>query len=84
MDTDKPGLSQISSPEHRVIESKPDSAVADLRFHAPWPQLQALAESVDLAKLDDIEHKHVPYGMGCASVADQLVVCHLKVRLWGC
>lgn len=53
---------QISSPEHRVVESKPDSAVADLRFHAPWPQLQALAESVDLAALDDIEHKHVPYG----------------------
>jgi NEDD8-activating enzyme E1 regulatory subunit len=56
-------VSQISSPEHRVVESKPDSAVADLRFHAPWPQLQALAESVDLAKLDDIEHKHVPYGV---------------------
>ena len=46
-----------------MVESKPDSAVADLRFHAPWPQLQALAESVDLAKLDDIEHKHVPYGV---------------------
>lgn len=53
---------QISSPEHRVIESKPDSAVADLRFHAPWTQLQALAESVDLTEMDDIEHKHVPYG----------------------
>jgi hypothetical protein len=59
-----------------VVESKPDSAVADLRFHAPWPQLQALAESVDLAKLDDIEHKHVPYGVWygneCWSIACML------------
>lgn len=53
---------QISSPEHRVIESKPDSVVMDLRFHAPWPQLQALTEALDLTTLDDIEHKHVPYG----------------------
>ncbi len=53
---------QISSPEHRVVESKPDNAVMDLRFHAPWPQLQALAEAVNLATADDIEHKHVPYG----------------------
>lgn len=57
-----------------MVESKPDSAVADLRFHAPWPQLQALAESVDLAKLDDIEHKHVPYGV-CDGNDCLLIAC---------
>lgn len=54
---------QISGPEHLVIESKPDSEVMDLRFHAPWPQLQSLAQSVDLENADDITHKHVPYGV---------------------
>lgn len=45
-----------------MVESKPDSAAQDLRFHAPWPQLQALAQSIDLDTADDIQHKHVPYG----------------------
>lgn len=54
---------RISGPEHLVIESKPDSEVQDLRFHAPWPELLSLAQSVDLATADDITHKHVPYGL---------------------
>ena len=58
----RPGCTQISAGEHRVVESKPDSAAQDLRFHAPWPQLQALAQSIDLDTADDIRHKHVPYG----------------------
>mmetsp|Transcript_20485 Transcript_20485/g.61666 ORF Transcript_20485/g.61666 Transcript_20485/m.61666 type:complete len:555 (-) Transcript_20485:2962-4626(-) len=57
------GYLRISTEEHRVVESKPDSAAQDLRFHAPWPQLQALAQSIDLATLNDIDHKHVPYGL---------------------
>ena len=53
---------QASTPEHRVIESKPDNAVEDLRFHRPWPELQHFADSVDLHTADDITHKHIPYG----------------------
>lgn len=49
-------------PEHRVIESKPDNAVEDLRFQRPWPQLQQFADSMDLHTADDITHKHIPYG----------------------
>ena len=55
-------LSQASLPEHRVIESKPDNAVEDLRFHQPWPQLQQFADSIELQTADDITHKHIPYG----------------------
>lgn len=54
---------RVSGPEHLVIESKPDSEAQDLRFHAPWPQLLSLADSVDLAAADDITHGHVPYGL---------------------
>ena len=49
-------------PEHNVIESKPDNTVIDLRLHAPWPQLQQFANSLDLATADDVMHKHIPYG----------------------
>lgn len=53
---------QASLKEHRVIESKPDNTVEDLRFHQPWPQLKHFADAIDLASADDITHKHVPYG----------------------
>lgn len=62
---------QASLHEHRVIESKPDNTVEDLRFHQPWPELQRFADSIDLASADDITHKHVPYGEcgSCPSAA---------------
>lgn len=66
-----------------MVESKPDSAAQDLRFHAPWPQLQALAQSIDLATLNDIDHKHVPYGApGCAGGALGLPRLGLDMSLW--
>ena len=55
-------LLQASLAEHRVIESKPDNTVEDLRFHQPWTDLQDFADSIDLDSADDITHKHVPYG----------------------
>ena len=33
------------------------------RLAAPWPELETYAASIDLDALDDIHHKHVPYGM---------------------
>ncbi len=53
---------QVSLPEHRVIESKPDNSAIDLRLHAPWPELQQFADRLDLATADDVTHKHIPYG----------------------
>ncbi|KAK9479449.1 hypothetical protein V1514DRAFT_351231 [Lipomyces japonicus] len=47
-------------PEHTVVESHPDSTV-ELRLDSPWPELEQLAESVNLDELDDMEHAHVPY-----------------------
>ena len=48
--------------EHPVIESKPDSAVDDLRLANPWTQLAAYAASIDLATAEDHVHSHIPYG----------------------
>jgi len=53
---------QASLSEHKVIESKPDNTVEDLRFHQPWTELQDFADSIDLSSADDIMHKHIPYG----------------------
>jgi amyloid beta precursor protein binding protein 1 len=48
--------------EHRVVESRPDSEVHDLRLDAPWPELERAARGVELDELGDAEHSHVPYG----------------------
>ena len=32
------------------------------RLHNPWPQLQELADSIDLDAVDDVTHRHIPYG----------------------
>ena len=53
---------QASLSEHKVIESKPDNTVEDLRFHQPWKELKDFADTIDLSSADDILHKHIPYG----------------------
>lgn len=55
-------IMQLSGPEMCIIESKPDSIPADLRIVNPWPELQDLADSIDLNTCDDITHKHTPWG----------------------
>jgi predicted dehydrogenase len=32
------------------------------RLHSPWPQLQELADSINLDTVDDVTHRHIPYG----------------------
>ena len=32
-------------------------------MHDPWPELEAFANSIDLATVDDNIHQHVPYGV---------------------
>ncbi|KAG2428848.1 hypothetical protein HYH02_014260 [Chlamydomonas schloesseri] len=55
------GYLRASLPEHRIVESKPDSQLDDLRLNAPWPELSAFAASFDLGTLDEVAHAHVPY-----------------------
>lgn len=54
------GYLRISLPEHTIIESHPDS-ITDLRLDVPWPELSALATTMDLTRMNDNEHTHVPY-----------------------
>lgn len=32
------------------------------RLHAPFPELQSLALSFDLDTVDELTHKHIPFG----------------------
>ena len=32
------------------------------RFNKPWPKLEEYAASMDLDNIDDVTHRHVPYG----------------------
>ncbi|KAA6425651.1 MAG: NEDD8-activating enzyme E1 regulatory subunit-like [Trebouxia sp. A1-2] len=57
------GYLRASLSEHKVIESKPDNSVEDLRFHQPWTELQDFADTIDLSSADDIMHKHIPYAI---------------------
>ena len=58
------GYLRASLPEHCVVESKPDNTVEDLRLHRPWPALAEYARSFDLAAVDDVTHRHIPWGAG--------------------
>lgn len=62
------GYLRASLPEHCVVESKPDNTVEDLRLHRPWPELAAYARSFDLAAVDDVTHRHIPWG-ACVALA---------------
>ena len=59
------GTIRLQVEAHPVVESKPDSAVPDLRLADPtgssFPGLRALADGTDLASLSDADHSHVPY-----------------------
>ncbi|KAG1678526.1 hypothetical protein FOA52_014560 [Chlamydomonas sp. UWO 241] len=65
------GYIEPSLPEHLVVESKPDSAVEDLRLAHPFPQLRDWALSFDLASLDDHMYLHVPYVVLLLHAAEQ-------------
>jgi len=45
----------------------PDSAPLARRLHRPWPELEAFARSFDLATVDDVTHRHIPWGTAPAS-----------------
>ncbi|GAQ81120.1 NEDD8-activating enzyme E1 regulatory subunit [Klebsormidium nitens] len=70
------GLVRISTEEHTVIESKPDSAVEDLRFHCPWPALTEYAADFDIDTKDPLTHKHIPYGIILLKVTEEWKASH--------
>lgn len=56
------GHVRLVAPEHRIVESKPDALVEDLRLDAPFPALAEYAHSFDLNTLTDgMLRAHVPY-----------------------
>jgi amyloid beta precursor protein binding protein 1 len=71
-------LTSLSSvlQEHTVIESKPDSAVEDLRFHSPWPALKDYAAEFDIDTKDPLTHKHIPYGIILLKVTEEWKASH--------
>lgn len=62
--------------EHLIFESKPMSALADLRVKAPWPALRAFCDSIDLAAVDDMTARHVPYLVLLVKALDSFKVAH--------
>lgn len=66
------GSLHLITSETTVIETHDPAKLYDLRIDRPWPELQALADSVSLDELSDTEHAHVPY-----------VIIFIKaLRLW--
>ncbi|KAK9831545.1 hypothetical protein WJX81_007869 [Elliptochloris bilobata] len=57
------GYLRASLPEHCVVEAKPDNTIEDLRLHRPWPELTAFSRCFDLAAVDDVTHRHVPWAV---------------------
>jgi len=55
------GYIRVVVPEHTVVETHPDNPIDDLRLDAPLPELQELANAVDLSTLDSEQRAHVPY-----------------------
>jgi amyloid beta precursor protein binding protein 1 len=55
------GCLRIATPEHSIIETKPDNPPDDLRIFNPFPELQRFVDSIDLDSLDSTHHSHMPY-----------------------
>jgi amyloid beta precursor protein binding protein 1 len=53
---------RVQSPEHTIVELKPDFPPEDLRLSDPFPELQNFADKVpDLTQLNSREHSHCPF-----------------------
>lgn len=39
-----------------------DPGMCRPRLHRPWPELEAFARSFDRAAVDDVTHRHIPWG----------------------
>lgn len=70
------GLIRVSILEHRVVESKPDNVIDDLRLHKPWPELLEYVVQFDLDIDDPMIHKHVPWGVILIKLAEEWKALH--------
>eukprot|EP01133_Synstelium_polycarpum_P003777 gene3777-4356_t len=55
------GYLRLVVPEHKILESKPDTPIEDLRIYNPFKELEDQALAVDLKTLNSQQHGHVPY-----------------------
>ena len=66
------GYLRIVLQEHAVVKAHPDNTLADLRLDQPFPELVEYCNSMDLAKMDNLEHSHTPY----------LVILYKAMKQW--
>lgn len=55
------GYLRLQYPDRTIIETRPENEFHDLRLDRPFPALKKYIDSIDLEKLKDLEHAHVPY-----------------------
>ncbi|KAJ5066886.1 nedd8-activating enzyme e1 regulatory subunit [Anaeramoeba ignava] len=55
------GYLRIISPEHTVIETKPENPPFDFRINDPFPSLLEHCNSIKMEELDEEYRAHVPY-----------------------
>ncbi|GMR40771.1 hypothetical protein PMAYCL1PPCAC_10966 [Pristionchus mayeri] len=55
------GTIRIAVAEHPIVNTHRENPPPDLRLDAPFPELQALIDSVDLEKMTDEQVRHTPY-----------------------
>lgn len=55
------GSVRVYDAVHTIIEGKSDRDLDGYRIHSPFPELKEFADSIQLDKLDDFQHRHVPY-----------------------
>jgi len=59
--------------EHCLFEAHPENTIPDVRLDRPFPELIEFCDSFNLSKLNDGDHKHVPY----------LVPLYKALQKWG-
>lgn len=55
------GYLRLQFPDRTIIETRPENEFHDLRLDRPFPALKNYIDSIELDKLTDLEHAHVPY-----------------------
>ncbi|XP_022646491.1 NEDD8-activating enzyme E1 regulatory subunit-like isoform X2 [Varroa destructor] len=55
------GYLRLQTPEHTIVEVRPDNDFDDLRISAPFAGLREYVDSVKLEQLDKAKHAHIPY-----------------------
>ena len=63
------GVVRLQVRRLEVVESKPDNVAWDLRLAAPFPELEAAADALDLDGMGDADHAHAPYVLVLAKLA---------------